>query len=59
MAKYRYAEYSTDKTIFTVEAESILQADEALKEATGLIAAKEHRIGCWIDFEVPVNEQSI
>ena len=36
---------------FVIEADGILEADECLKEETGIIAEKTSKVGCKINFD--------
>jgi len=49
---FSYFYYSNrEEPFFEVEANGILEADEMLKEATGIIAEKTSKVGCRISFK--------
>ena len=59
MKKYTYIDYIQDrKVFFECEADSILEADAKLLEATGVVASKRNDIGCIPQDEVK-NEATI
>ena len=47
MKQFTYVDYNNKRSvIFTCEANGILEADQKLLEATGIIASKRNDIGC-------------